>query len=109
MSHEEYVAMRAREALQTIQEAKDGAVGLLLAVREVKEKLAGTPDLKKEIRESDVEFLVAVCSECDELPLGSERQYWAAGSLREKDLLAQSYEEKIREDALSVSLELPMI
>jgi len=100
-SHGEYVEHRKRDVLQTVQQVENGAVGLLLAVREINGALHEVPELEKRVREADFLFLTGVSSECDELPLGTERQYWAPESLREKDLRAQFYEERIREDILS--------
>jgi len=101
MTHEEYVQQVGGTALDIANKAMSGEMSLLLAVREINSALHGLPELEEKIREADFLFLTGVSSECDELPLGTERQYWAPDSLLEKDLLAQSYEQRIREDILS--------
>ena len=42
-----------------------------------------------------------VDSESDNLPLGPERKFWAADSLKEKDLIAAEYETRVRENVLT--------
>jgi len=101
MSHEEYVQQSGGTALDIARKAMNGEISLLLAVRQINSALHGLPERERKIRNEDFIFFKAVSSECDELPLGTERQYWAPESLREKDLRAQSYEQKIREDILS--------
>ena len=101
ISHEEYVQQSGGTALDIARRAMNGEIGLLLAVLQINSALHGLPELEKKVRRSDFLFLKGVSSECDELPLGTERQYWAPESLRDKDLRAQSYEQKIREDILS--------
>jgi hypothetical protein len=101
MSHEEYVQQSGGTALDIARKAMNGEISLLLAVRQINSAPHGLPERERKIRNEDFIFFKAVSSECDELPLGTERQYWAPESLREKDLRAQSYEQKIREDILS--------
>lgn|ERR1700733_2112937 len=100
MSHEEYVEQRRHDVLQRIQQAMDAKVGLLLAVRDVYAFLH-QPEFRNRIRSEDYLFLKGVESECDGLPLGTERQFWAPESLREKDLKIESYEQEIRPELLS--------
>jgi hypothetical protein len=101
MSHEEYVQQTCGTALDIARKAMNGEMSLLLAVREINSALHGIPEHERRVRDEDFIFFTAVSSECDGLPLGTERQYWAPESLREKDVQAQSYEQKIREDILS--------
>jgi hypothetical protein len=101
MSHEEYAQQTAGTAADIARKAMRGEMGLLLAVREINSALHALPEGERRIRNDDFIFFKVVSSECDGLPLGTERQYWAPESLRERDLLAQSYEQKIREDILS--------
>jgi hypothetical protein len=101
MTHEEYVQQAGGTVLDIARKAMNGEISLLLAVREINSALHGLPERERRVRDDDFIFIKAVSSECDELPLGTERQHWAPESLREKDLLAQSYERKIREDILS--------
>jgi hypothetical protein len=99
-SHEEYVEQRSRYVVETVRQAENGTVGLLLAVREINAALHELPELEKKVREADFLFLTGVSSECDGLPLGTERQYWAPDSLREKDAQAARYAARIRDDVL---------
>jgi hypothetical protein len=101
MSHEEYVQQSGGTARDIARKAMNGEISLLLAVREINSALHGLPELERKVQRSDFLFFKGVSSECDELPLGTERQYWAPESLREKDLRARSYEQKIRKDILS--------
>jgi hypothetical protein len=101
MSHEEYVRQTAREVVQTALKAIDEETGLLLAARQIYTSLWTLPELQNVIKEEDFLFLKAVDSECDGLPLGSERQYWAPEALREKDVKSRPYEQTIAKDLLS--------
>jgi hypothetical protein len=100
-SHGEYVEHRRKDVLKTLEQAASGAIGLLLAVREINAALHEVPELERKVGEADSLFLTGVSSECDGLPLGTERQYWASDSLREKDAQAQCYEQKVRGEVLS--------
>ena len=51
--------------------------------------------LEKEVDWEIVRLMKGIASEVDGLPLGQERQYWADQALREKDRLADSYEERV--------------
>jgi|ERR1700678_1584424 hypothetical protein len=100
-SPEEYVTYRRGHVLGLIRQAQNGEIGLLLAVREAQIIRRELAELQKRPESADLLFLTGVSSESDELPLGSERQYWAPDSLREKDAKAHAYEERIREKVLS--------
>ncbi|MGA8428743.1 MAG: hypothetical protein WB729_02900 [Candidatus Sulfotelmatobacter sp.] len=100
MSHEVYVEQIRHDVLRVIKQAIDAKVRLLLAVRDIYAPLH-QPELEKNVRPEDFLFLKVVASECDGLPLGTERQYWAPESLREKDLEIESYERKIGAELLS--------
>jgi hypothetical protein len=95
MSAEEFVEHGMSRILQLVNDATEGRIRLLLAVRQIVPVLHGSQSLEKRISPEDFRFLIGVRSECDELPLGDERQYWAPESLREKDLLADKYEAQI--------------
>jgi hypothetical protein len=100
MSHEEYLAHMREQVLDLVRQAQTGEVGLLLAVREIRAILRDLADLEKKPESADLLFLTGVWSQCDHLPLGSERQYWAPDSLREKDAEAASYTAQVRDDVL---------
>ncbi len=100
MSHEEYVAKRREQVLDLVRQAQSGKVGLLLAVREAHGILWELANLEKEPESADVMLLKGVESECDGLPLGSERQHWAEESLREKDVQAERYATQVRDEVL---------
>ena len=101
INHEEYVEQQLRNALDVTRQALQSGTGLLLAACRLSTILHTVPELERKIQPSDFLFLKGVDSECDGLPLGPERQYWAPASLREKDAIAQSYEQAIREDLVA--------
>ena len=98
LSHQEYVEERARDIVKIADKTQTGAMRLLLAACQISSILTSSPNRRAGVREEDFLFLKGVHSECDGLPLGEERQYWAEASLREKDIQAQSYEQAIQED-----------
>ena len=102
MSHEEYLAHRRGQVLDLVRQAQNGGVGLLLAVREIEALLRELAQLEKKPESADLLFLKVVSSECDDLPLGSERQYWALGSLREKDEQAARYAAQVHDHVLLI-------
>jgi hypothetical protein len=102
MSHEEYVERRKQDVVKVLTQAPDGSIGLLLTACKINSALHELKELEKSVQEKDFLFLTGVASECDELPLGDERQYWAPNSLREYDLRAQAYESQVRSDLLKV-------
>ncbi len=59
-----------------------------------------------ELNRNSRDLIVGVASECDGLPLGSERQYWAPEALREKDKKADEYEQQVGQDIIQVAREL---
>ena len=101
MSHAEYVERELESALDTARQAIRSGKDLLLAACHLNGILHALPELEKKVQRTDRLFIAGVSSECDGLPLGAERQNWAPESLRERDLLAQSYEQRIRKDMLS--------
>jgi hypothetical protein len=101
-SRAEWVENRRQYVLQTAKQAADGTVNLLLAVYEIHKWLYALPELTRQVAKEDIGYLKKVCDESRELPLSTERQYWAPESLREKDLIAQSLIRRVREEVLSV-------
>jgi hypothetical protein len=71
-------------------------------VHEIEKWLFALPELTRLVANEDLGYLKKVCRESQELPLSTERQYWAPESLREKDLIAQSLINRVREGTLSV-------
>jgi hypothetical protein len=61
---------------------------------------------KNEIEPELWKLIVAVSSECDGLPLGSERQYWAPDVLKEKDKRAEAYEARVGPEIMDAAREL---
>jgi hypothetical protein len=106
MSSEEFDKTEANKILQLAANTTAGGVALLLAVREIVQILHGSQTLQGIIDDRDFRFLVGVSSECDELPLGAERQYWAPESLREKDLRSQKYENLIGNEVRSTLMRI---
>jgi hypothetical protein len=100
MSREDYLAHRRNHVVHLVAQAQKTEISLLLAAREINRALHELPELAKQVQEADFLFLTGVSSECDDVPLGVERKHWAVDSLREKDLLAQNYEGRVREKLL---------
>src|ERR1041385_1274480 len=98
----EYVAYRISQVLETIQEVSEKQVNLLLAVRNINGVLHELKELEQRVDPADFRYLTGISSECDDLPLGKERQYWAPDSLQEKDLDAANYESQVRDRVLQV-------
>src|ERR1051326_1009300 len=102
ISAEKYVAYRISQVLETIQEVSEGQGNLLLAVRNISGALHELKELERRVGAADFRYLTGISSECDDLPLGNERQYWASDSLQEKDLQAGKYESQVRDRVLQV-------
>jgi hypothetical protein len=100
MNRVEWVEDRRRYVLRTIEQAGNGTVSLLLAADEIHKWLYALPELTRLVSGEDMEYLKGVGRESKDLPLSTERQYWAAESLREKDLVAQALEAQVREKLL---------
>ena len=98
----EWVEDKRQYVLRTIERAADGTTNPLLAVHEIEKWLYALPELTKLVAMEDMAYLEQVNRQSCELPLSTERQYWAAESLRERDLIAQSLTKRVREEALSV-------
>jgi len=79
-------------ARQIAKRALNGKHDLLLACRDLAALRAQLPALP----EDALDTFVAVASEVDDLPIGSERQHWAADALKRKDAEAQEYRERVR-------------
>jgi len=104
MSPEErtkWIEDRRQYVVQTATTAPDRPVPFLFAVHEVWKWLFAMPELKARVADADFQFLYGIVRECYGLPLSTERQYWARESLQEKDLKAESIEQRIREDVRS--------
>jgi len=97
----EWIEDRRRYVLDTAEQAASGTIRLLLAVHEIWKWLFALPELTRLVTQKDIDYLKWVCDRSCELPLSTERQYWADKSLREKDLIAQKLEQEIREDVLA--------
>ena len=62
--------------------------------------------LEREIDPQSGKLIVGVSSECDGLPLGHERQYWAAAALQQKDKLTDAYEASVRASIIETAQNL---
>ncbi len=49
-----------------------------------------------EVADDIMDTFVGVASEIDDLPVGSEREHWAAAALKSKDAEAEDYRERVR-------------
>lgn len=88
---------RAREIAKRTLEGKHD---LLLACRDLASLRPRLPCLPKDAFDT----FVAVASEVDDLPVGSERKYWAADVLQAKDIAAKEYEKRVK-DAVTDALQ----
>jgi hypothetical protein len=100
MSRAEWVEDRRQYILQIVEQATNGTINLLLAVHQVEKRLFALPELTRLAAKEDVAYLKQVRRQSCELPLGTERQYWAAESLREKDLIGQALIKRVRGEVL---------
>ena len=98
LSHDEYVQSIRRNLEQILVAVRANKTTSLVAVREMIGKLRSLIEIEK-----DPELLlqIGVDSNSDGFPLGSERQYWAADSLREPDEAARQYEVTVRDRVIS--------
>jgi hypothetical protein len=80
-----------KKALETVESALDGRIGVAEAAHALLPFLRMQPDFT--LRE-DFDLIRAVASETDHLPIGRVRELWHTDSLREKD------RELVRYDAL---------
>jgi hypothetical protein len=79
-----------------------GELDLLVACREIADlriTLASVP-------ESVMDIFVAVASEVDDLPIGTDRQYWAPAALEAKDVDAADYRARVKDVVLAAMKEL---
>lgn len=90
---------RARHlALQTL----GGDYDLLLACRE----LSGLEGQLPGVPRDTMSVFAGVASEIDDLPVGSERSYWAEDALKKKDAEAQEYRNRVSEVVINALQEL---
>ena len=79
-----------------------GELDPLLACRDLaalRTRLAGVP-------EGAMDTFIAVASEVDDLPIGSDRQYWAPAALSAKDAEAADYRTRVKDVVLAAMKEL---
>lgn len=96
-----WIEERRQYVIQTMATAPSEPIAFLFAVHEVWKWLFALKELKAHVTDADFQFLYGIVHQCSELPLSTERQYWAPESLCDKDLIARSIEERAREDVLS--------
>jgi hypothetical protein len=79
-----------------------GELDLLVACREIADLriVLGT------VPESVMDIFVAVASEVDDLPIGSDRQSWAPAVLKAKDVEAGNYRARVKDVVLAAMKEL---
>jgi hypothetical protein len=84
---------RAKEiALRSI----DGNYDLLLACRDLARLRDGMPCVPDDL----MDVFIGVASEIDGLPIGAEREHWAAEPLRLKDILVTTYREQVTDGVM---------
>lgn len=82
-------AERAKEIARGVL---DGGYDPLLACRDLAQLRGQLPEVSDEIMDT----FDGVSSEVDELPIGSEREYWSSDTLKPKDVQATDYRERVR-------------
>ena len=80
---------RAKEIARRVL---DDSYDPLLACRNLDQLRKWLPKVPDEIMDT----FVGIASEVDELPIGSEREYWAVDELKLKDVRAVKYRELVR-------------
>lgn len=97
MKEENEIKAQRAKAIKTAEEMISGKVGIIAGAR-----IMSGLRFDTELPEDDEDFLalVAIDSETDDLPVGSEREQWWAEALREKDIEIQRCEERYRQDAI---------
>jgi hypothetical protein len=77
-----------------------GGYDLLLACRELADLRGRLPSVADDVMDT----FTGVASEVDDLPIGTEREHWAADALRSKDIEAADYRERVK-DAVAKALQ----
>jgi len=97
MKEENEIKAQRAKAIKTAEEMISGKIGIIAGVR-----IMSGLRFDTELPEDDEDFLalVAIDSETDDLPVGSERELWSAEALREKDIEIQRCEELYHQDAI---------
>jgi len=80
---------RAKEIARRVL---DDGYDLLLACRDLDQLRESLPEIPDEIMNT----FVGISCEVDELPIGSEREYWDVDALKLKDAEAAVYREQVR-------------
>lgn len=78
-------------AKEIARKALEGDYDILLACRDISDLRNRLPT----IPDWTMDPLIGVASEVDNLPLGNERQHWAADALRLKDQQAAAYRNSV--------------
>ena len=96
-----WVENRRQFIVETATAPPKEPIPFLFAAHEVWKWLFAMKELKARVTDADFQFLHGIVNKLRELPLDTERQYWAPESLREQDKIAESYEREIRENVLT--------
>lgn len=83
--------MAVSKAKDIARQALEGNYDILLAVRDLYDLRNRLPPIPSET----LDAIVGIGSEVGDLPLGDERQYWAADALREQDEMAADYRKRV--------------
>jgi hypothetical protein len=98
MSHEDYVHSQQAKVVDIASKMIDGQIGIIDGSRQLSRLRNSVSDLDFD---EDFMVFVAIDSETDDLPVGSERQYWADSALAMKDQEIKDAELSFREQALT--------
>lgn len=89
-------------AKEIARQAISGQTPLLLACRKIYPMIKDSLSLSREI----IDVFNAISSECDELPLGEEREHWSPSALSVKDREIEEYAEQVRPSLIEAMKEL---
>ena len=90
----------ARQVAEIASAMLDGSTRPLLGARML---IGYLHRLKKEVDPEIFRLIQGVDSECDGLPIGSERRYWAPEASAQKDRRADKYEMATRTELLEAA------
>lgn len=89
-----------REVVESATAILDGRLGVLEGCKQL--STIGLRLLTDRFDDADFSLFDAIASESDNLPTGSERQYWSAEELAQADREIARYEAVVRDDVHAV-------
>jgi hypothetical protein len=103
ISHQDYVDNQQAKVVEIASKMIDGQIGIIDGSRQLSGLYHSVSNLSFD---EDFIVFVAINSETDNLPIGSERQYWADSALAMKDEEIKNAELLYKEHALAACKKL---